>query len=283
VRRTITFILLVASATTFSFVTKNDGREGHTGSPGETTCNTSGCHTGNPVNDPSGSILINAPTMTGWQYQPGVTYPIEVTVTRSGNQKFGIGFEALQTSGANGGTLSITNGTETQLKNAFVSGNSRTNVVHKTNGGLGSDSKTFAFNWTAAATAIGNITFYVAGIAANGNNGDSGDFVFTSNRIITPATGVSVQELPALSEISVISNPVSESIEIRFENQEPIELTFSLYSINGSKIISFEKIQYSQGINTFKTEVDETIPSGVYYLNITDGTNVVIRKITIIK
>ena len=282
-KKTFTILVLAASVATMSFVTKNDGREGHTGSPGEATCNTAGCHVGNPVNDPSGSIVINAPTMTGWQYQPGVTYPIQVTVTRSGNQKFGIGFEALLGSGANGGTLSITNGTETQLKTAIVLGNSRTNVVHRTNGGIGGGSKTFSFNWTAPANPSGNITFYAAGNASNSNNGSSGDFIYTSSQVVTPASGVSVEELPSLSGITVMNNPVSEFLEVHFQNTEPVSLAFALYSISGAEVIRFDAVRYDAGNNKFNASIGDHIPSGVYFLNITDGSGSATRKISVIR
>jgi hypothetical protein len=282
-KKTITFLSVAIAAATMSFVTKNDGREGHTGSPGEPTCNTSGCHTGNPVNDPSGSIAISAPTMTGWQYQPGLTYPIQVTVTRSGNQKFGFGFEALQSSGANGGTLSITNGTETQLKNAIISGNSRTNVVHRTNSGLGGGSKTFAFNWTAPASPTGNITFYAAGAAANAQNNSSGEFIFTTSQIITPASGVSVEELPSLSSITVLNNPISDFLEVEFSNAEALSLTFTLYSISGIETAKFRNVQFGSGINRFRTEIDESISSGIYLLHISDGSGSATKKLTIVR
>ncbi len=282
-KKTLILILIVASSATMSFVTKNDGLEGRTGSPGETTCATGGCHTGNPVNDPSGSIVINAATMTGWQYQPGVTYPIEVTITRSSNQKFGFGFEALQSTGANGGTLVITNGTETQLKNALVSGNSRTNVVHRNNAGLGGGSKTFAFNWTAPVSPSGNITFYAAGNAANGLNNTSGDFIYTTSQVITPASGVSVEEIPALSEVIILNNPVSESLEIMFENAEPLSLTFTIYSLNGSEMAKYSDVIFASGNNKFKTELNDHISSGIYFLNITDGTRSVTKKLSVIR
>ncbi|MBL0316089.1 MAG: hypothetical protein IPP69_10010 [Flavobacteriales bacterium] len=57
-----------------------DGKAGHNGSPGEQTCAKSTCHTSYTLNSGPGSVSITAPGMTNWQYVPGQTYTINVTV-----------------------------------------------------------------------------------------------------------------------------------------------------------------------------------------------------------
>src|SRR5262245_7894829 len=121
-KKIFTLITIVIAFAGISAIQKEDGRAGATGSPGETTCNTSQCHVGNVVNNGAGSIVIAVPTMTNWQYIPGQVYPISVTVSKSGTPLFGLGFEALRSTGANGGTLTITNSAETWLKSAVVGG-----------------------------------------------------------------------------------------------------------------------------------------------------------------
>ena len=39
----------------------------------------------------------------------------------------------------------------------------------------------YEFDWTPPATAVGNITIYVAGNAANGNGNEQGDHIYTAN------------------------------------------------------------------------------------------------------
>ena len=48
-------------------------------------------------------------------------------------------------------------------------------------------SQTYEFDWTPPATAVGNITIYVAGNAANGNGNETGDHIYTANYTLTPA------------------------------------------------------------------------------------------------
>jgi uncharacterized protein (TIGR03437 family) len=45
---------------------------------------------------------------------------------------------------------------------------------------------TIEFDWTAPPTAVGNIKFYFAANAANGNGQNTGDKIYTSNITITP-------------------------------------------------------------------------------------------------
>src|SRR5438876_1310208 len=52
------------------------------------TCATAGCHTGNPVNATGGSLTISGlPAGIGWT--PGQTYPLTITIQRTGAKVFG--------------------------------------------------------------------------------------------------------------------------------------------------------------------------------------------------
>jgi hypothetical protein len=193
-------------------VLDDNGKAGATGSPSEGTCNQSGCHNTYTINTGGGSVTITAPTMTGWQYVPGQTYAISVTVAKSGINLFGLGFEALTSAGANGGTL--TAGTGTSLKSATIAGNSRTSIVHALNGGATANTHTFTFNWKAPATNIGNITFYCAGNAANKNGSVSGDYIYTTSQVITPASSTGIQEQSYAENVMVFPNPAIDHIQV---------------------------------------------------------------------
>lgn len=262
---------------------KNDGKEGYTGSPGENSCNASGCHTGFTINDPSGSITIFAPTLTNWQYIPGTVYPIQVTVTRSANSKFGFGFEALQASGANGGTLSITNATQTQLKTAVVSGNARTNVVHRNNGGLSAGSHTFTFNWTAPLSNIGNVTFYAAGNAANGLNNTAGDYIFKTSQVVTP-TAVGLNEPSNLvTDFTLFPNPVSENFQVKFTMQKNASAAILLTNLLGETVQIFHNQNFHQGNHSFKLNLNEGVENGIYLLQISSENRIDSKKVVVIR
>ncbi|HEX5001824.1 MAG TPA: choice-of-anchor V domain-containing protein [Bacteroidia bacterium] len=273
-------LLLLFSAITMSFILSDNGRAGVTGSPGETTCNTSSCHVGNPVNSANGSIEIVAPTMTNWQYTPGQVYPISVTVSQTGRSLFGLGFESLQSSGANGGALTISNATQTQLKNAVIGGNLRTSVVHKLNGGASANTHTFTFNWTAPASTVGNVTFYAAGNAANGNGSESGDYIYTVNQLVVPVTS-GIVENEASSVFATYPNPVTDELHVDYFLADKSGIQIQLYTLEG-KLVSalFDGVQ-DKGKHTETFSTNSNYTSGVYLLRFSNGTSDHYKKILI--
>lgn len=196
-RKTNFSMLLIASVVLMSMSSNYeddpDGKAGHNGSPGEQTCAKSSCHDSFTVNSGIGSVSITAPGMTNWQYVPGQTYTINVTVAHYNKPLFGFGFEALLGTGANAGTL--TAGTGSQALNATVSGNSRRTITHLENSGLVNGSKTWSFTWVAPANGA-NVTFYAAGNAANNSSSDSGDYIYTTSQAVT---AVVVPNAPAIT------------------------------------------------------------------------------------
>ena len=146
----------------------SNGRAGRTGGAGESTC--SGCHGGSNAN---GSVAISS-TIPATGYTPGTTYTMTVTVTYPGRSCFGVDVISLNSSNTSTGTMVITDATYTKTSTS----GGRTNIVQKTPKPNG----TFSFNWTAPAKGTGNVTFYFAGLACNGNGtDDSGDYTFTGN------------------------------------------------------------------------------------------------------
>ncbi|MFM7080246.1 MAG: choice-of-anchor V domain-containing protein [Bacteroidota bacterium] len=276
----VTLSAIFSAVIGFSFVISDNGIAGRNGSPGETTCNTSGCHTGNPLNASGGSIVIDAPGLANGQYFPGATYPINVTVSRSGAAIFGFGFEALRSSGANGGTLAITNATQTQLKNAVILGNSRTNVVHQLNAGVSSTgSKTFSFNWTAPVAGTGAVTFYAAGNATNGNGSTSGDFIYTTSLSLSEsATGINETDNNAIS-LSVFPNPVSDFVNIRYQSLNQRASIIRLISLDGKTVEVYSNDNNTNGLQTLTIPAPEK--SGIYFIEVEVAGKTTVEKVVV--
>lgn len=258
----VVIVVILAMVTGLSFKTKNDGIAGRTGSPGETTCNTFGCHTGNQLNDPSGSISINAPGLQPtWEYIPGNVYQIEITVTRTGNSKFGFSFESLLPAGSNAGTLSITDAVSTQLKSVTVGGNPRTNVLHRLNSGLSTDSHTFTFSWTAPAAGTGPVTFYTAGNAANGQNNTSDDYIFSTSQLLSDGSSVGLQESFEPVNIMVTPNPANDHILVSGFKSEGM---LKLFDLRGKLV--YETMISNPNVKFFRINIDSSFSDGIYFL-----------------
>jgi hypothetical protein len=207
------FLFLLFTSSQFS-QDDPDGKAGVSGAPGENTCNDTDCHNSFALNSGAGSITISSSDLTNWVYTPGMTYSITVTVAQSNINLFGLCFEALKPNGDNAGTLVA--GNDTQIKLKTVGGFQRKSITHDNNTGATANSHSFTFNWTAPTTNMGDITFYAAGIAANGDDHESNDQVYSTSQVVT-ATGVGLMEIAdQQSTLAVYPNPASHAI--RFTN-----------------------------------------------------------------
>ena len=193
-----------------------DGKAGASGAPGETTCSDTDCHNSYAVNSGNGSVSISAPNLVDWTYTPGTTYTISVTVEQAGVNLFGLCFEALKPNGDNAGTLHA--GSGTQIKNKTIGGFQRKAITHNNNTGATSNSHTFTFTWDAPATDIGDLTFYVAGLAANNDDHESFDYVYNTSQVVS-AAALGMENMIALrSQLTTFPNPCTNTLSVKLGN-----------------------------------------------------------------
>jgi uncharacterized protein (TIGR03437 family) len=193
---------------------------GYVGVPGENggaTCATSGCHTGT-ANSPSnkGSVAVSFPN--GASYSPGVKQHLTVTISDPATSQKAWGFQltaraAGSPSAMAGSFASTDNNTQLMCSqpNLFVfrqvpysasaaqtcpSGYTLQYMEHSLAGYTASLGQTgsfsYGFDWTPPATAVGNITIYVAGNAGVGNPPTAtGDHIYATTVTVTncPAGG----------------------------------------------------------------------------------------------
>ncbi len=175
----------------------------YTGAPGDNqlACASSGCHTGlaggGPINKGGGGVT--ATFSSGTTYTPGgAPITITVTVTDPVNIHYGFQMTARPESNLSQGQAGdFTAGTHELVvcDDGSVKGSkgcpSRTPVEfieHDYPPGSQVSTTPYTFTWTPPATNIGNVHFYVAGNAVNGNlAADSGDHVYTNSYVLTPA------------------------------------------------------------------------------------------------
>jgi len=269
-------ISLISSA--FKTILNSGGKAGKTGSPGETTCNS--CH----GTAGTGSITIDLPTelQGGASYTLGQTYTISVTLSQNTYSLFGFGFEALKANGANGGNL--TPGIGTQALNINVSGNSRKNIVHTFGAGASANSHTFTFTWTAPSTNDGDITFYTAGIAADGNGSPSSNDKTYSTSVVIPApqtVGIA-DNSNYNSDIAIYPNPATDKISINYSLSKNSQVKAEIFNLEGKAIELFNENQSAGEIN-YEVEINNlNLSSGIYFINLlVDGNNQLTRKVIV--
>lgn len=264
-------IVAITLGTAFDILNE-DGRAGNTGSPGENTCKY--CHT-SFTTPGAGTIKLTStiPIASGWRYTPGTTYTMTATVKYIGKSLFGVGVEALTSSGANGGTIIVTNTTTTKIKTANVGGNARKNLVHTLNGGAVADSALFVFNWTAPATNVGNVTFWYAGVIADAAQDSLGDYVVNGNTIVYPASATGITEYSNTAPgLNVFTLANERKLQVRFYAEQNLNTELSLYDMNGKEVSKFNAGKIHQGDMTLEMPLPQQITSGVYIVILRSGS-----------
>jgi hypothetical protein len=178
----LVIFLLLASFTGILLANFSQPELGVTGGFGQPTCNQQLCHSGNALNAPGGSLTINGVPA---EYQPGQTYPITVTLARMGQSRWGFELAVRAVSdGQQAGNIAVTDSLQTERR-----AQSGIQYIHHTLSGTSPNTpgpKSWTFNWTAPATAVGVIRFNAAGNAANNNNTNLGDFIYTAQADSNP-------------------------------------------------------------------------------------------------
>jgi len=228
---------------------------GYSGVPNENggkTCATSGCHTGT-ANDPNnkGSVTVAFPN--GSTYAPGVKQHLVVTIADPAASQRAWGFQLTARLSSDvttpAGTLASTDantlvmcasaanlaqgapGTEEDFGKSQACPTSQPlqYIEHSlagynsTRGKTGS--ATYEFDWTPPATASGNIDFYIAGNAANGDLSQNGDHIYTSKLTLSPGSAGST---PAIGSNGIVNGA----------SFQPGLVPGSWFTINGTNLSS---------------------------------------------
>ena len=206
-QRLFPIILSCFAAATSLFARSAGAPQGHSGAPGDNVC--TACHRSNPdVNSGPGRVTVTF--SDGSTYTPGVAKKVTVTITDPNGRRWG--FQAsprLASSPNNTGAGQVT----PSDGNTQVIGTDGTRqwITHTSegtrNGTAGPVS--FEFNWAPPSSNVGDVDFYVAANAANGNANNQGDFIYTTKATVNPA-GATAQR-PTIRENGVASAATSNA------------------------------------------------------------------------
>lgn len=211
---------------------------GRTGDFGEPNC--TGCHTSFPLNSVGGTLTISGVPA---HYTPGQTYPITVTISKSGQTRWGFELSARIVTGAvQGGTLIASDATNTQIKTQ-----NNIQYIEHTQAGTqaGAGQGSWTFNWKAPDTAAGAIRFSAAGNAANGNGSNQGDFIYTvsvtTDSTILPVTALFAHvaigggDTTIFSLANTGSDAVAGNLILTRADGTPLTVTLSSLSATGAE------------------------------------------------
>ena len=224
---------------------------GYSGSPGDNgrTCNQ--CHVAGSTYTPD--FVVDGIPANG--YTPGQTYQLTLTVNNANSAKKG--FEACVEDDSH------------QRQGSFANADTHTQAIHSneyvTHTSSGTTQSAWTFNWTAPATAQGNLTLYFAVNIADGNGSTSEDFIDSGSVAIPLDTNAMDDEVTA--SIHIYPNPTGKYIMIQSENNEFHEAVIT------------DILGKTYPVNMQNKQIDiRFLPSGSYILSLTNTKTTITKR-----
>lgn len=241
------------------------GAPGSTGSKG--TCGNTGCHTAGAF-DPSLSIQLLDGTDTITEYQPGKTYTIRIRNSPGLGMPSRFGFQAVSLNDSDNQTGDwgdVGSGRHT------VTLSGRNYVEHS----APSVSNTFEMEWIAPEAGSGNVTFYSASIAANGNGTNSGDGVASTTLQVSEGNILSAKDTQKpLAGMRLMHNPlINDEIRLQIESKQSGQFQLRLMDLSGN-VLQQETLLLSAGFQEHSMDVS-TLSAGVYVAQLSGNGNLV--------
>lgn len=152
---------------------------GYTGAPGENG-DCSACHdTFHEANVGPGSVRISGLPAT---YEPGQSCVIAITVQDPNRRRWGFQLTAFDFRGLRAGALSPLD-SDTQIAQTGIGALDRQYIEHSPTGTYPGTTggHTWHVQWIAPSPEVGTVQFYLAGNAANNDETNQGDYIYTTS------------------------------------------------------------------------------------------------------
>lgn len=230
------------------------------GSPGDNGANCTDCHAGTPITE---EYLMYSTQLLLQGYSPGQTYNFFVIGTDATASRYGFEATAEDASGNKVGTF------EPGILGMTEIINDGKAITHNAAGSFPlTDSGTiWMFTWVAPPQTVGEIGFYAAINAANGNGQNSGDQIYLTQFMSSPATGVF--ERPEQNTLGLYPNPSNGLVHF---NQVETSSRVDVLNLNGQMV-------YSETLPPGKSQIDlSSLKKGVYIVRIGDKSQRLIMR-----
>ena len=247
--------------------------DGVTGAPGENNCTQ--CHSGTAQDGTNQNILTLLDGLTPvTEYIPGFTYSVKLEMT-SGNVQEGFASTVLDATDAKAGDFSGSGAV-----GATVSNGTRDYATHT----LGSNDEGNAFwswDWTAPATNVGEVRFYVSTNVTNGI-GTAGDVVYISQHAFNTSVGLS-ETVSEKFEFSAGYSMESNRVDLSFVSSTVDNMYFNLVNMSGKSVFTYDLGESMIGSNEEHIVLPSDLNNGMYIVNFFVGNNPMSSKIVVTK
>ncbi len=250
-----------------------------TGSPGEANnlaCTQ--CHAGQTLNGDQENVLtvVNGSLQPVTTYNPGDVYTVSVDLA-SDPAKKGFSATALDGTEAMAGSFTGSGIGGTQDFTAL----SRDYITHTASSNT-SSTQLWAWTWTAPATNVGDVTFYVASNVANDDGSTSGDMIYLSQHVIGSVADVNEEEI-AETSFEAGYNPQSNAVVVDFTSLTAGDMFFNLVDMNGKSVYTRSMVSSSIGENKHTVDLPSSIDNGMYVVHFFVGNKAMSANILVQK
>jgi type IX secretion system substrate protein/Reeler domain-containing protein len=251
----------------YVFISFSSGpSDGLTGSPGDSGNSCIICHDNLGNYNTAVNITTNIPT---GGYALGTKYQITVTQTSTGAADHGFEITAENSVASKVGVFSITDAVNTQ---SDILGHF---VKHTLAGHEGPGSGTWSFDWTAPASDVGTITFYVASVA--GNDSSSGGTTTVNTEVVFNTLtigGVLAVNDARLLQFSMYPNPSDSYVNLQLPSGTN-KANVKIFDYLGKTLIQ-------KNLNNTNNNLDvSNLSAGIYFVRIQSDTKVGTKKLIV--
>lgn len=205
-------------------------------------------------------------------YEPGRTYTLRVQANATGNPA-GYGFQAVALTGDDDLQAGVFSNPAQGIQITPLNG--RQYAEHS----MRRTSNIFEVDWTAPEAGTGEVRFYSAVVAANGNGTSTADGAafLTSPVALAEGPASSAEENELFEAFTIFPNPVAARLNLRFQSRETGEYQLRIVNLQGQSLLE-RRIEVAAGEQVQGLEVS-ALPAGIYTVQLTDGRRVSSRKV----
>lgn len=252
------------------------GQAALTGAPSEQNC--TACHIGSTLNGATENVfqVVNSQFQPVTTYNPGDTYTVTLSMASSPAKK-GFSATALGSSNTMAGSFTGSGIGGTQ----DFTGGSRKYVSHTASSNTSSNSL-WAWTWTAPASNVGTVTFYVATNSANNDNTNGGDMIYLSQHQLSSFASVDEQEADKLNFTAGYA-PESNTVVLNFSSLTSEDMFFNLVDMNGKSVYTKSLSESFIGTNKQTIALPSEVKNGMYSATLFVGNkpmsaNIMVQK-----
>src|SRR5262245_56972278 len=252
--------------------------------PAEPRC--TDCHTGNPLNDPSGSLqLLDLPSA----YEPGHLYTVRLRLSHTWGPppiepRWGFQIQAVRkATGDSAGVWVVTAPDSYQVlpTGAQLPQFAARRLLQRTSDGSGTGQPgpavEWAPHWQAPPGDSGLVYFFAAGNSTNGDNRSSGDYVFTeveSLPCVVTTAAPPASPSPATAELRLASsNPFRGDVSLRLSLPGAGDVSLGIFDLQGRPVRMLARGRQGPGTRVLRwdarNESGDPVPGGIYFARLT--------------